>query len=252
MTDPAVFGYSRILDAIAVPRRVMSISNEDMLRLRALPLFGGLPEEMIQRLLSNAVVRTYPRGTVLFVQGDPATHFYVIFSGWVKLYRLNEQGDEAIVEIFGLGESFAEGAMHGAGKYPVCGETVSECRLLEVPTDLFRNMIRSAPDLAINMLGSMAIRLKSFVRRTEQSHTMSAAQRVANFLLKFCPANQSSATIHLPYDKMLIAGRLGMKPETFSRAMAKLREVGARTEGHDVHITDVDALRRFEQGAERW
>jgi CRP-like cAMP-binding protein len=230
----------------------MPISNEDMLRLRALPLFSGLPEEMIQRLLAKAIVRTHPRGTVLFVQDDPATNFYVIFSGWVKLYRLNEKGDEAIVEIFGLGESFAEGAMHGLGKYPVCAETVSECRLLEIPTDAFRNMIRSAPDLAINMLGSMAVRLKSFVRRTEQSHTKSAAQRVANFLLKFCPDDQTATTIHLPYDKLLIAGRLGMKPETFSRAMAKLREVGAKTEGHDVHIADVEALRQFEEGAERW
>lgn len=229
----------------------MSISNEDMSRLRALPLFSGLPEEMIQRLLGNAIVRTHPRGTVLFVQGDPAAYFYVIFSGWVKLYRLNEKGDEAIVEIFGLGESFAEGAMHGAGKYPVCGETVSECRLLEIPTDAFRRMIQSAPDLAINMLGSMAIRLKGFVRRTEQSHSMSAAQRVASFLLKFCPSTESSTTIHLPYDKLLIAGRLGMKPETFSRAMAKLREVGARTEGHDVHISDIGALREFEQGVDR-
>ncbi len=230
----------------------MSISNEDMLRLRALPLFSGLPEDMIQRLIGNAIVRTHPRGTVLFVQGDPSTHFFVIFSGWVKLYRLSEKGDEAIVEIFGTGESFAEGAMHGAGKYPVFAETVSECRLLEIPTDAFRNMIKSAPELAINMLGSMAIRLKSFVRRTEQSHTKSAAQRVASFLLKFCPADRSAATIHLPYDKMLIAGRLGMKPETFSRAMAKLREVGTQTEGHDVHVSDVEALREFEEGAERW
>lgn len=253
MTRAGWLGYSRVDEPVRATPNLgpMSISDEDLLRVKALPLFSGLPEAMIQRLLASAIVRVHPRGTVLFVQDDPAAHFFVVFSGWVKLYRLNEKGDEAIVEIFGPGESFAEGAMHGPGVYPVCGETVSECRLLEISTDAFRKMIQSSPDLAINMLGSMAMRLKAFVRRTEQSHTQSAAQRVAGFLLKFCPSDQASVTIRLPYDKMLIAGRLGMKPETFSRAMAKLRELGARTEGHDVHIEDIRAMRAFEQGEER-
>ena len=67
----------------------------------------------------------------------------------------------------------------------------------------------------------------------------------AVFLLNFGSAAENSADIHLPYDKFLVAGRLSMKPETFSRALANLREIGVHTEGNLVHIEDVEALRRY-------
>ena len=89
------------------------------------------------------------------------------------------------------------------------------------------------------------MRLKRFVGRTEQFATRTTPQRVAVFLLNFGSAAENSADIHLPYDKFLVAGRLSMKPETFSRALANLREIGVHTEGNLVHIEDVEALRRY-------
>ncbi|HEY9163336.1 MAG TPA: helix-turn-helix domain-containing protein, partial [Magnetovibrio sp.] len=47
----------------------------------------------------------------------------------------------------------------------------------------------------------------------------------------------------LPMDKSLIAARLGMQPETFSRALAKLKSAGVENSGSDIVIQDVDQLR---------
>ena len=49
----------------------------------------------------------------------------------------------------------------------------------------------------------------------------------------------------LPYDKTLIAGRLGMKPESLSRAFARLRELGVRVKQHHAAIADVGRLREY-------
>jgi CRP-like cAMP-binding protein len=226
----------------------MTISGYEIERLQVLPLFNGLSFDSLGELLGEAVVRVHAKRKTVFEQGDPVSHFFVVLSGWVKLYRLRPDGTEVVMEIFGPGESFAEGAMHMGDGYPANAEMIEDGRLLEVPTDSFRKRMRQDPDLALSMLGSMAVRLKKFVNRIETIKSQSAAQRVADFLLKFSSTPEvgsPSVVVHLPYDKQLIANRLGMKPETFSRALSTLRKQGVVVDGGDAKIDDLKALQRF-------
>lgn len=233
-----------------------NLSAQEIARLHALPLFAGLSVDSLRDLLGDCAVRMHGKRKTLFLQGDPATHFFVVLSGWVKLFRLRPDGAEVVVEIFGPGESFAEGAMHMPEGYPVSAEMVEEGRLLAVPTAAFGQRVRQDPNLAISMLASMAVRLKELVNRIEKKETQTAAQRVADFLLKFGgPAQMDAGTdagtdaahvvVLLPYDKQLIANRLGMKPETFSRALSTLRDEGVHVEGPRAEIRDRFALKRF-------
>ena len=230
----------------------MNLSAQEIARLHALPLFAGLSADSLRDLLGYSDVRVRGKRKTLFLQGDPATHFFVVLSGWVKLFRLRPDGAEVVVEIFGPGESFAEGAMHMPEGYPVSGEMVEDGRLLAVPTAAFGQRVREDPDLAISMLASMAVRLKEFVNRIEKTETQTAAQRVADFLLKFAGPpgpdvgpDAAQVVVQLPYDKQLIANRLGMKPETFSRALSALRERGVHVDGARAEIRDRLALMRF-------
>ncbi|MYF08540.1 MAG: Crp/Fnr family transcriptional regulator, partial [Rhodospirillaceae bacterium] len=163
----------------------MNLSAQEIARLHALPLFAGLSADSLRDLLGDCAVRMHGKRKTLFLQGDPATHFFVVLSGWVKLFRLRPDGAEVVVEIFGPGESFAEGAMHMPEGYPVSAEMVEDGRLLAVPTAAFGERVRQDPNLAISMLASMAVRLKELVNRIEKKETQTAAQRVADFLLKF-------------------------------------------------------------------
>ena len=226
----------------------MTLSAHEIARLQALPLFGGLTVDGLKALLDDSAVQVHGKRKTLFLQGDPAEHFFVVLTGWVKLYRLRPDGAEVVVEVFGPGESFAEGAMHMSEGYPVSAEMVEDGRLLAVPTEAFGARVREDPDLAIGMLASMAVRLKAFVNRIEKAETQTAAQRVADFLLKFGrPAGPDAAraVVQLPYDKQLIANRLGMKPETFSRALSALRDQGVQVDGARVEIRNPRALQQF-------
>ena len=75
------------------------------------------------------------------MQGDDVAACYIVLEGWVKLYRLNQYGDEAVVAVFTRGQSFAEAAVFSMGSYPVAAETVTETRLLRIPCD---TLLRSA------------------------------------------------------------------------------------------------------------
>ena len=215
------------------------------------PLFGAIPQEVAQSLVGNRAVRVYEKGTLLFQQGEPASSFFVVLDGWVKLFRAAPDGGEAVVGVFCRGESFAEAAMFMGGRYPVTAEVATTARLVRIDGELLRRRIHEQPDLALSMLASASYHLKFLVEQIEQIKLLSAPQRIADFLVKLCPAREGSCAIELPYEKALIAGRLGMKPESLSRALAKLKPLGVSVDRERVTIADIDLLARFAASSDR-
>jgi CRP-like cAMP-binding protein len=219
--------------------------------VRGTQLFGAMPQDVAQDLIGNQPVRVYEKGTMLFQQGEPASVFFIVLDGWVKIYRMTPDGSEAVVGVFRRGETFAEAAIFLGSRYPVSAEVVTTSRLLRIDGDMLRQRIREQPDLALSMLASATHHLKFLVEQIEQIKILSAPQRMADFLVRFCTRSSGSETVELPYEKALIASRLGMKPESLSRALAKLRPLGVSVDREIVTIIDVKVLIDFvESGGE--
>ncbi len=226
---------------------------EDWQIVRSTPLFGTIPKDVTASLVGTSGPRFFEKGTLLFQQGDPANAFYVILEGWVKIARLTPEGGEAVVGIFRRGETFAEAAMFLGGRYPVNAEVVAPSRLLKIDGENLRKNIRANPDLAMCMLASASHHLKFLVDHIEQIKLLSAPQRIADFLIQQCRTRRGSCVVVLPYEKALIANRLGMKPESFSRAIGRLRNLGVSVDHEYVSIADVSALIAFvERSAESY
>ena len=197
------------------------------------------------RLVGNEPPRQYAKGHLLFQQGDEADHFYVVLSGWVKLFRMMPNGEEAIVHIFAAGETFAEASMFAGHKYPVTAEIVADARLLSINSNHFEKQIAETPKIALRMLAATAERLKQLVTEVEQIKGRDSIARVAYFLLEMCPKDRNSAIITLPYEKSLIASRLNIKPESLSRVLKKLQDYGITSDKSQIKISDIEQLRRL-------
>jgi CRP-like cAMP-binding protein len=228
--------------------RLLGLGPEEAALVRALPLFTAVDDAQLARLLAGAVVRRYERNAVLFLAGEPASRFFIVLDGWIRLFRETPDGQESTIGIFGRGESVAEAAMLDSGSYPVTGSVITRSRLLTVPAANFLEQIRSSPELALNLLASMSRHLRRLVRQVEQLTNRSSLQRVADFLLRLCPPGERRAEIELPLDKMLVAARLGMQPETLSRSLARLRDSGVETRGSRIVVNDVARLARLTDG----
>lgn len=225
----------------------MVLTQSDFEAIKNLIIFDGLPEDRVRAIASDCRMREFPQRHTLFVMGERADHFFAIISGWVKLYRTLDGGQEVVIEVFGPGESFAEAAIFDTRTYPVSAEIVAEARLLEVPAEPFLERIQNEPDLCHNMFANFFRRLRGLISRTEQAKGLNTSQRLAAFLMKFAGTTGASE-LHLPYDKHLIAARLDMQPETLSRAFAALKEHGVTVTGDIVRIEDGGALRRLLKG----
>jgi CRP-like cAMP-binding protein len=105
--------------------------------------------------------------------------------------------------------------------------------------------LRNDANIALSMLASTSRHMRHLVSQIEQQRAKSAPQRRGDFLLRMHPAPDRPSLIRLPYDKSILVGRLGMKPEILSRALGRLREVGVETQGKDLLVTDFDALKKF-------
>jgi len=222
--------------------RRTGVTAADEERLLQLPLFNGLSAAGLHELLADAWVQNFPRNASLFLQGDPAVRFFVVLDGWVKLYRSTAQGDETVLGVFASGESFAEAAIFDQAVYPVSATIVEESRLLVVPAAPFIRHLREHGDYALKMMASMSRHMRGLVQQVERLTLKSSTERVAEFLVRLCPQRSGAAVVYLPMDKALIAGRLGMQPETLSRSLAKLRPLGVTTQGPEVKIADVAVL----------
>jgi CRP-like cAMP-binding protein len=221
------------------------LTSEDWAILRRSAILRDLPPADLAALVDERSVRSIERGQVLFQQGDPARAFFLVLGGQVKLSRVNPGGDEAIVHIYGAGESFAEAAMFLGGRYPVAAEAVVPSRVMHIESDALRRKVAERPEIAFAMMASMSRHLKVLVDQIEKMKLLSADQRVAEFLLGLCGEKTGAVTLSLPHEKSLIANRLGMKPATFSRAIARIRDLGVEVTGNQASIRDTAVVLAF-------
>lgn len=221
----------------------MNTSDIDVVRVQ--PLFSNLPEAMFNRVVETAQARSYPKGRMIFQRGDQADYFYVVLDGWVKVFRETPDGDEALLNIFSRGDMLAEAAAFMGAGYPASAEVVDDCRLVALESKRVISMIKEEPDVALSMLASMSRHLHYLIHEIEGLKTRTASQRLIGFLLRRCPSESGPCVFELPYDKNLIATRLGIQPQSLSRLLGRLREFGVTTEQNAVHIKDISLLREF-------
>ena len=224
-------------------------NDRDLQLLRKMSLFKGLDDEAFGRLLCHAKVQNVARNEVIFVEGEPAAQLFLVLSGWIKLWRQSEDGHESVIGVFAEGESFAEAAIFDQRGYPVSAIAADDSRLLAISAASVLREFRKNPDYAINVVADLSRHMRLLVRQIEQLSVSSSTERLARFLVKLCPKGAEEAVVKFPVEKSLIAGRLGMQPETLSRGLAKLRKIGVNTKGSMVTIDDVEALRKYQNGS---
>jgi CRP/FNR family transcriptional regulator, dissimilatory nitrate respiration regulator len=223
----------------------MRPNAEDIAIIGATPLFSGLAAEDMAHILRGASVRQFDEDTLLFSAGDHADRFYVALKGSVRLFALNKDGDEAIIEVVGAGHSFAEAAIFSLGRYPVNAEAMAGARVAAIGAAPLLDTLRGNSVVATGMLSSLCRWQLHLLAEIRRLRGQSPAQRLAWFLLSLTDGSDRTALVHLPYRKSILAGRIGITPESLSRALARLGELGVETKGDEVVLRDIPSLRRF-------
>jgi len=226
------------------------ISPEILEQIRQAVLFRGMPRDELADLFSSAKVDTRERGEILFRPGDQADRFYFLLDGRIDLYVESSKHKESTIDLVGAGEAFGIASIFDRGQFLHGAKVVESARFVMVSAEPFLSHLGNDFTLVKSMMASMSAHLRFLVRQVGELKLKTTGQRLGSFLLSLTDAEEGEADVTLPYDKKLLANRLGMKPESLSRALGKLREVGVTGEHDILHIRDVDRLREFCQEAD--
>lgn len=211
-------------------------------QLRNCFLFSGLDESQLQRVVRNAVRVRLNEGDALFQQGDTAARFYLATMGQIKLFRLSPAGNEKVIDIVTPGHTFGEALMFlETPHFPVGAEALQPSEVISIDAVDFADMLKGSVETCFLLMGDMSQRLRGRLREIDELSLHSATCRVAAYMVKQAPPGANS--FELPVAKQIVASRLSVKPETFSRIIKNLSSSGViQVVGSRVTIHDREAL----------
>jgi len=186
------------------------------------PLFGGLPQEHLEKIGKIAADRYFRKGEIIFTEGDESTGFFIVARGKVKIFKVSTDGKEQILHIFGSGEPFGEVPVFSGQSFPASAEAIAKSHLLFFPRAAFAELIANTPSLALNMLAVLSIRLRQFTVQIENLSLREVPVRLAAYLIHLADQQENSDGVSLSISKGQLASLLGTVPETLSRSFAKL------------------------------
>ena len=216
--------------------------------LSHVPLFSGLEADEINRIARGTREINAAKGDILFHKGDLPTGFHLVVYGQIKLAFSSSQGSEKVVDIMGQGQTFGEAVMLMDKPYMVYAQTLKDSQLLHISKNAILDELEKDPKLGRKMIASLSMRLHHLITDVEAYSLHSGRQRIIGYLLR--DATESEATslvVTLSTNKGVIASRLNLTQEHFSRILHELTEAGLIVvEGRKISISDVQKLRAYD------
>ena len=215
--------------------------------LRGSSLFRRVTAEDRQRVAEFARVRTYPKGTTIFSEGEPAEIFFTIASGRVKITKMLPGGKEVILEIFGAGDPFGAVAAYEGRPFPATAVTLEDTTCLLLPRQPFFALLESHPSLVRGMLLGLTIRLVELTNRLAELTGGRVEARFARFFLKIAEnsgrPDRGGVYVPLALTRRELADLTGTTIETAIRIMSRWgKDDIVRTETDGFVLLDRQAL----------
>ncbi|SER10450.1 cAMP-binding domain of CRP or a regulatory subunit of cAMP-dependent protein kinases [Amphritea atlantica] len=230
----------------------MSSSTMSESRLQAVIgdhfLFSSLSQQARETLVQHCRTIKLKNDETLFSQGGEAHSFYLALSGAVKLFRVSPDGQTKVIEVIHAGETFAEALMFmDQIRYPVNASAMGSAEVMVIPNKLYKEMLLAAPQSAMKLMGTMAVKLHRRIKEIETLTLQNTRHRLGNYLFGLAPDPAAKQSVfQLPMAKQLIASQLGMQPETFSRLIKEMKTQGLiEVNGAEVQVHDLQGLRAF-------
>ena len=216
-------------------------------------VFNGLSERQYEDVVRSGHRKTIGPHGILFHQGDPATHCYLVNHNRLKLTKLNEQGKEVIIRYIGAGELTAAVAMIKDGLYPVTASSIEETEVVAWDKTTMMEMMHHFPAIAINLLGVVLARIDEVQQRYLEVCTEQVDQRIARSLLRLMRSagskSQNGILIEIPLSRQNIADYTGTTLYTVSRTLSAWEKKGWIQSGRErIVVTDPHALVAFAEG----
>ena len=210
--------------------------------------YSALDAASFSRLVAAARIVQLERGQPLFDQGQACTGVHVVFSGQIKLAFYSPHGAEKIVAIATARQGVGEECLSPGQDYPFHAQALVDSTLILLPRQALIDCLESSQHFVHRLMKCIAEKFHHLLLDVEASSLLSGSERVVEFLVRELgdASVHGPAVLELNMPKSIIAARLNLTQEHFSRLLRQLSDGGLfSVDGRRIHIADVCRLRRY-------
>lgn len=215
---------------------------EEIEEMRRLPLFDGVDAAHIESLLRASFLQRFPAYVELAREGEPADFLHVVVDGHVEVFSAYRDR-ETTVAVLGPGHSFIVAAVILDRVYLKSARSLTSARVLLLPATTVRQIFATDAAFARALAHELAYAYRELVKELKNQKLRSSLERLANWLLTRNCETGAKGRFALPFEKKILASRLGMAPEVLSRSFAALLPYKVTVHGSNINLGDIEALR---------
>lgn len=194
------------------------------------PLFAGISRQELSSMLNcldGKIIQT-PKGSPVFLEGEPATFVGVVLSGKVQILRTDFYGNRSVLTVVSPGGLFGEAfACAGAGTLPVSAMALENAGVLLLDC---RRVLTSCPNacpfhgnLVQNLLRGIAQKNLILTQKIRCMSQKTTQEKLMEFLLEQAKQH-GRAEFVIPYDRQALADYLGVERSAMSAEISKLKK----------------------------
>jgi len=210
--------------------------------------FNNLDDSVIKAISSVSEFVSFPKNKIIFLNGDKASHIYVILNGFVKIYKTSFRGDQTITRIAKKKEIFGEVSCFSNSYHQLSAETITRTEILKIPQKELLQAIKLDEDFNNKIIKWLFQRQNYLIKTLEKQTTLNIEEKLASFIVNLYLEMGNNHELKLPYDKNIIALQLSTKPETISRTFKRLtKRKLIHLQNKTIIIDNIEELKKLYQ-----
>ena len=219
-------------------------------QLEVMDIFKNISKTSLEKLAYLGEVKKYTTGSHVFRDKEDVKTLYIVVSGSVSLYKLNENGNKRVIFILGTGKMINDVIIQDLPASINC-EIFEEAQILSYDKYTFLDIMENDFNLSKNIIGSLAMKVRRMYRQLKNaSGIIRMEKKLAAKLWKLSkdygvPCG-NGVIINMNMSITYLADLLGSKRETISRALKILsNENLIEYENKKIKVINQEKLAQF-------
>lgn len=208
------------------------------------PIFNHLEPEQLAEIEKVTFNKRLLKGEYLYLPEEKSDFLYILNSGLIRIYHLNEGGKEQLIRFMHSGEFVGEMALFQANAHDSFAQAVQDTSICVLQRQDLQELLALYPNISLKIMEEFSRRLQRSEKQTTLVSTEKVETRVAIFLAELMEKDNKFSEIELPMSKKDLASYLGTTPETLSRTITifERKKLIQKISNKKLRILDLDEL----------
>jgi CRP-like cAMP-binding protein len=215
--------------------------------LASVELFAELDTAALRHLAERSHRRQLAKGQILFSEGEPTSHLFVVRSGRLRIFVSSPDGDDLVLTVVGAGESVGDATVLSDEPRSASVDALEPTELVAVPADDIRAALLANPEALLALTARLAATVRRVTGTAADLVFLDVARRLAKLLVaEAVDQRDGSAVCELNMSQSGVAARIGATRQSLNRALGEFTKRGwMSADGTAIRLDNREALTRF-------